>query len=311
MPADSASPSGMLTTALPQVRLQAKSASGGSKLTVIQKSEGGVWFRTKNVLDLDSGELGELIFDNRFGSTAYHVLQENGGYAGNESGTVTAYIAGATAAVDAGDLTASNLISNGDLTVGDDATITDDCAVGGDLAVTGTLAVTSTTALTGNATAAGTLTVTGQVSANGGVQIKGSAPSAAADAVMKGVADINGATTGAEKTIYEGGATKLQRVNGTGALKVIEIAEDVADDGTIALPAPASGKVGILDVAEVTEWGKFSVQSDGTITKLDGSTNAVATDTDTKFCLFSSTGTPTFRNRLGSSKPIVGVYRYY
>jgi N-acetylmuramic acid 6-phosphate (MurNAc-6-P) etherase len=128
---------------------------------------------------------------------------------------------------------------------------------------------------------------------------------------MFGVADINGGGTGALKTIYEGGASKIQRVNGTGALKVIEIAEDVADDGTIALPAPASGKVGILDVAEITEWGKYSVQSDGTITKLDGSTNAVTTDTDTKFCLFSNTGTPTFKNRLGASKPIVGIYRYY
>ena len=55
MPANSASPSGMLTTALPQVRLQAKTVSGGVKLTVIQKNEGGVWFRTKNILELDAG----------------------------------------------------------------------------------------------------------------------------------------------------------------------------------------------------------------------------------------------------------------
>lgn len=141
MPADSASPSGMLTTALPQVRLQAKSASAGAMLTVIQKNEGGVWFRTPHVLKIDADEVGELIFDNRFGSTAYHVLQENGGYAGNESGTVTAYIAGASAPVSTGDLSGANLTASGTLTVGGAATLSS------------TLAVTGAATLTGGATA--------------------------------------------------------------------------------------------------------------------------------------------------------------
>lgn len=141
MPTDSASPSGMLTTALPQVRLQAKTVSGGAKLTVIQKNEGGVWFRTKNILELDASEVGELIFENRFGSTDYHVLQENGGYAGNETGTVTAYIAGAVAASSAGDLSATNIAASGTLTVGGAATLSS------------TLAVTGAATLTGGATA--------------------------------------------------------------------------------------------------------------------------------------------------------------
>ena len=269
MPADNASPSGMLTTALPKVRLQASAAGGGVKLTVLQKNEGGKWFRTQNVLELDGGEAGEVIFDNPFGSNSYHVLYERGGYAGSEAGTATAYIAGATAAVTAGDLTASNVA------------------------------------------AGGTLTATDAASLLSGVQVKGSAVAAAADAVGYGVADINGAATAAEVKNYEGGASLTSRVHGTGAAKELIIAQDLADDATIALPAPASGKVGILDIAEITEWGKYSVQSDGTITKLDGSTNAVATDTDAKLAVFSSTGTPTLRNRLGSTKPFVGRYVYF
>lgn len=269
MPADSASPSGMLTTALPKVRLQASAAGGGVKLTVIQKNEGGKWFRTKAVLELDGGETGEVFHDNPFGSNAFHVLSERGGYAGSESGTATCFIAGATAPVTAGDLTASNVA------------------------------------------AGGTLTATGAASLLAGVQVKGSAVAAAADAVGYGVADINGAATAAEVKNYEGGASLTSRVQGTGAAKELIIAQDLADDATIALPAPASGKVGILDIAEITEWGKYSVQSDGTITKLDGSTNAVATDTDAKLAVFSSTGTPTLRNRLGSTKPFVGRYVYF
>lgn len=299
MPADSASPSGMLSTALPKVRLQASAASGGVKLTVIQKNEGGKWFRTPHVLDLDSGDVDEIIFDNPFGTNSFHVLKERGGYAGSESGTATCYIAGSTAAVSAGDLSVTNVSASGDLTVGDDATIGDDLTVTGDASVGGTFAVT------------GASTLTGQLSANGGTQLKGSAPSAAADAVMSGVADLDAGGTAALKTVYEGGSSLLERVYGTGAAKSMIIAQDVTDDGTIVLPVPASGKVGILDVAEITEWGKFSVQSDGTVTKLDGSSNAVATDTDAKFCCFKDTSTPTFKNRLGATKPVIGTYRYF
>jgi len=176
MPADSASPSGMLTTALPQVRLQAKTVSGGARLTLIQKNEGGVWFKVpqarvisgKNIeeakatLSLDSAEVGEIAIDNPFGSTAYHVLKENGGYAGNESGTVSAYIAGASAAVSAGDLSSANMVASGTLTVGGAATLSS------------TLAVTGAATLTGGGTlganlAAGGFKVTGlgAASANG------------------------------------------------------------------------------------------------------------------------------------------------
>lgn len=299
MPADSASPSGMITTALPQVRLQASASGGGVKLTIIQKNEGGVWFRTKAVLDLDGGETGEVFHDNPFGSNAYHVLYERGGYAGSEAGTATCYIAGAAAPVSAGDLTVTNVIAAGDVTVGDDLAVTADATIGATLDVTGA------------ATLGSTLAVTGVATLSAGASVAGSAPTAAADSVKIGVADINGATTAALKLNYEGGASLTSRVHGTGAAKEIVIAQDLADDATIALPAPASGKVGRLEINEITEWGLYSVQSDGTITKLDGSTNAVATDTDAKLCLFSSTGTPTLRNRLGSALPFVGRYLYF
>jgi hypothetical protein len=242
MPADSASPSGMLTTALPQVRLQAKTVSGGAKLTVIQKNEGGVWFKVpqervlagksndpKAVLSLDAGETDEIIVSNPFGSTDYHVLQENGGYAGNESGTVTAYIAGAVAAVSAGDLSSANIAASGTLTVGGASTLT------------------------------GAATLAGQLNANGGAKLAGSAPSAAADAVGLGVADINGATTAAIKEVFEGGGTLTRRVySSAGAVKTLYIDEAVADDATISLPVPSSGCVGMLDIATLIEGGKVA-----------------------------------------------------
>lgn len=300
MPADSASPSGMLTTALPQVRLQAKSASAGARLTVIQKNEGGVWFKVpqervlagksndpRAVLDLDSGEVGELIINNPFGSTAYHVLQENGGYAGNESGTVTAYIAGASAATAAGDLTATNIAATGTLTVDGAASL------GSTLAVTGAT------------------TLTGQLNANGGEKLAGSAPSAAADAVGLGVADINGATTAAIKEVYEGGGTLTRRVySASGAVKVLYIDEAVADDATISLPVPSSGCVGMLDIATLIEGGKVAIQADGTCTVLSGSTNLVATDTDAKLAVFNDSATPKIKNRLGGSRRVLATYHW-
>lgn len=319
MPADSASPSGMLTTALPQVRVQAKTVTGGAKLTVLQKNEGGVWFRvpqervisgksigeTKAVLSLDVGETGEITIDNPFGSTAYHVLQENGGYAGNESGTVTAYIAGATAAVSTGDLSSVNLVASGTLAVTGASTLTGAASLGSTLAVTGAATLSSTLAVTG------TSTLTGQLNANGALKLAGTAPAAAADAVGEGVVDINGATTAAKKEVFEGGGTLTRRVySATGAVKVLYIDEDVADDATITLPVPSSGCVGMLDVASLIEGGKAAIQNDGTCTVLCGSTNFVATNTDAKLCIFQDTATPTIRNRLGATRRILATYTW-
>lgn len=309
MPADGASPSGMLTTSLPKIRMQGICTSGAADLYLIQKAEGGQWFKVPGaVLRLDSSDpdkaAGQIIVDNPVASTSFHVLQERGG-------TVATYISGNAVTAEITDLTVVNVTASGDLTVSDDATIGDDLAVTGDASVGATLAVTGATTLSSTLAVTGASTLTGQLNANGGAKLAGSAPSAAADAVTYGVADINGAATAAEKKNYEGGASLTERVHGTGAAKQIYIAQDLADDATIALPAPASGKVGRLEINEITEWGLYSVQSDGTITKLDGSSNAVATDTDAKLCLFSDGGAPTIRNRLGSTLPFVGRYLHF
>lgn len=307
MPADSASPSGMLTSALPQIRVQAKTVTGGAKLTVIQKNEGGVWFKVPQervlagkslnashaALSLDVGEVGEITISNPFGSTAYHVLQENGGYAGDESGTVTAYIAGASAAVSAGDLSSANMAASGTLTVGGASTLTGAVSAGDTLAVTGAT------------------TLTGQLNANGGAKLAGSAPAAAADAVGLGVADINGATTGAIKEVFEGGGTLTRRVySAAGAVKMLIIDEAVADDATISLPVPSSGCVGMLDIATLIEGGKVAIQNDGTCTVLSGSTNLVATDTDAKLAVFNDSATPKIKNRLGGSRRVLATYSW-
>ena len=305
MPADSASPSGMLTSALPQIRVQAKTVTGGAKLTVIQKNEGGVWFKVPQervlagksldqsyaTLDLDVNEVGEITISNPFGSTAYHVLQENGGYAGNESGTVTAYIAGASAAVSAGDLSSANIAASGTLTVGGASTLA------GAASLASTLAVTGAT------------TLTGQLNVNGGAKLAGSAPAAAADAVGLGVADINGAATAAIKEVFEGGGTLTRRVySATGAVKQMFIDEAVADDATISLPVPSSGCVGMLDIATLIEGGKVAIQNDGTCTVLSGSANLVATDTDAKLAVFNDSATPKIKNRLGGSRRVLATY---
>ena len=307
MPADSASPSGMLTSALPQIRVQAKTVTGGAKLTVIQKNEGGIWFKVPQervlagkslnesyaALNLDVNEAGEITISNPFGSTAYHVLQENGGYAGNESGTVTAYIAGASAAVSAGDLSSANMAASGTLTVGGASTLTGAVSAGDTLAVTGAT------------------TLTGQLNANGGAKLAGSAPAAAADAVGLGVADINGATTGAIKEVFEGGGTLTRRVYSTaGAVKMLIIDEAVADDATISLPVPSSGCVGMLDIATLIEGGKVAIQNDGTCTVLSGSANLVATDTDAKLAVFNDSATPKIKNRLGGSRRVLATYSW-
>jgi len=291
MPADSASPSGMLTTALPQVRLQASTTSGGSRLTLLQKNEGGVWFlvpaervlsgkkigEPKATLDLVSGTAGEIVISNDFGSNAYHVLEENGGYAGNENGTATAYIAGAAAPVTTGDLSSVNMVASGTLSVGGASTLT------------------------------GAVTAAAVINATGGEKLSGSSPAAAADAVGLGVADINGATTAALVRTYEGGGVSQDRVMSTSAtVKRMTWAQSVADDATITIPLPTS--LGMVSVRTYDEGGTASVKTDGTIAAVVGSTNFVGTDTDAKLCVFNNTTDVTVRNRLGASRFVIVEY---
>lgn len=308
MPADSSSPSGMLTTSSRFVRLQASCSAGSADLYLIQKNEGGKWFKTGKVLRLDSSveekATDQLIVENLTPTTAYHVLQERGG-------TVTAYIAGQDSTTSVTTLSATTLSASGNGSIGGDLAVTGNETVGGTLGVTGAVTMSAAASVGTTLAVTGATTLTGQLNANGGAQLKGSAPSAAADAVMLGVADINGATTGALKKVYEGGGTITERMSSTsGALKVMHYNESVTDDSTITLPVPASGHTGILIIGALVDGGILTVQNDGTVTKLAGSTNLVTTDTDAKLVVWSDSGTPKIKNRLGSTVVITAEYRW-
>lgn len=154
-----------------------------------------------------------------------------------------------------------------------------------------------------------TITAVGPLFAAEGQTLAGTAPAAAADRVQYGVVDQNGATTAAEKSIYEGGGSMTRRVQG-GAVKVLEIDLELADDATLALPVPSSDHVGRLMIATETEGGFVAVQSDGTCTKISGSSNLEVTDSDTDLCVFKDGSTPTIKNRLGGPNWISATYTW-
>lgn len=155
--------------------------------------------------------------------------------------------------------------------------------------------------------ASSTLDVTGVSTLRAGEKLLGSTPSAAADQVSRGVADISGATTAAEETKYEGGGTWQRRqCSAAATLKTMQYAETVADDGTIALPVPTN--LGRARVSSYDEEVVVTVKSDGTCTKMSGTTNTDKDDTDTKLCVFSNTGVPTVKNRLGGSRFLLITY---
>ncbi len=188
LPANAVSPSGMITTSSALLRLQAIASAGAAQLYVIQKSEGGDWFKVLDAnghpvvlrLNADVAEkaCGSIVINNPVASTAYHVMQEGGG-------TVTAYLAGCTATTSVATLAATTL------TVSGDSTLTGNETVGGTLGVTGattlaaaatvgtTLGVTgaatlsSTLAVTGAATLSSTLAVTGASTLTGAVTFGG------------------------------------------------------------------------------------------------------------------------------------------
>lgn len=152
-----------------------------------------------------------------------------------------------------------------------------------------------------------TVTSVGPFTALEGQSLAGTAPVAAADRVQYGVVDINGATTAAEKSVYEGGGSLTRRVQG-GAVKVTEIDQELADDATIALPVPSSDHTGRLEIITKTDGGSVAIQSDGTCTKISG--NLDVADTDTKLCVFKDGSTPTIKNRLGAASRISATYTW-
>lgn len=249
MPANGVSPSGMLTSALPQIRLQAVTTDGGSRLTLIQKSEGGDWFKvpaarvlsgsrlgeSKAVLDLATGEAGEIIISNNFGSTAYHVLEENGGVSGNENGTATAYIAGASAPVTTGDLSAANVTASGALSVGTTSTLT------------GAATLSSTLAVTGASTLTGLLTANGDILLGSAKVLGFGAPQA-----LSGAGACN-VTTVATLFTSTGSAQALTLADGTraGQLKFIS---HVVDGGSGVLTPTTKTGFSTVTFTNVNDW---------------------------------------------------------
>ncbi len=88
----------------------------------------------------------------------------------------------------------------------------------------------------------------------------------------------------------------------TGGVVLFTHQEDsLADDGTVSLPDATSGMVFVSCNAEAGMW---LVQADGTVTKIAGSTNTAATDSDTDLCVFDGGTRGTVRNRLGATGEI-------
>lgn len=145
----------------------------------------------------------------------------------------------------------------------------------------------------------------------GGLTLQGATPASAADAVVFGVTDLLGAGTAAEQKSFEGGATLTSRLRAAGTLLELHISEAVEDDATISLPAPSASRIGVLEIYSDPEYGSALIAPDATVTATSfASTNFDTTDTDAKLCVFDGGSTVSLRNRLGSTKWLIGKYRW-
>lgn len=84
---------------------------------------------------------------------------------------------------------------------------------------------------------------------------------------------------------------------------------ELADDGSFDLPNASAG-FGFLIVGDGEEYAQFTWTSAGVVTLISNSGTVVATDTDTKFCIFDNGSAVRIRNRLGSAKKVVFDYSY-
>jgi len=100
----------------------------------------------------------------------------------------------------------------------------------------------------------------------------------------------------------------VQLIGGTGTTKLFSHqADDLADDGTVTLPDATSGMVLVSCNAEAGTW---LVQTDGTVTKISGSTNTAAADTDANLCVYDGGTGAIVKNRLNATGEIRIVYYY-
>jgi hypothetical protein len=84
---------------------------------------------------------------------------------------------------------------------------------------------------------------------------------------------------------------------------------ELADDGSFDLPTASAGFCSLI-VGDTEEYAQFAWDSTATVTLIVNSTNVVATDTDTKFCIFDNGTSVRVRNRLGAAKKVVFDYHF-
>ena len=81
----------------------------------------------------------------------------------------------------------------------------------------------------------------------------------------------------------------------------------IADDATVSLP---DATYGFVTVSVNAECGTWVVESDGTCTKVVGTTNTADTDLDTDLCVYDGGTKGIVKNRLGVNGEIVISYNY-
>lgn len=93
-----------------------------------------------------------------------------------------------------------------------------------------------------------------------------------------------------------------------GAINLFPYQDDsLADDGTVNLPDATSG---ICFVSCNAECGMWLVQNDGAVTKISGSANTAAADTDGSLCVYDGGTNGVVKNRLGATGEIRIIYFY-
>jgi len=105
----------------------------------------------------------------------------------------------------------------------------------------------------------------------------------------------------------EGGGIFGMRSDTGTTLQYVYQKDDLADDGTVTLPDATSG---IVFVSCNAEAGMWLVQADGTVTKISGSTNTAAADTDGSLCVYDGGTGAIVKNRLGATGEIRIIYYY-
>ena len=129
-----------------------------------------------------------------------------------------------------------------------------------------------------------------------------------ADAYEQYSADAGGVAgqAGPHFRTEAGGVIGMRAALGT-MLQYTYQKDDLADDGTVTLPDATSGMVLVSCNGEAGMW---LVQADGTVTKISGSTNTAAADTDANLCVYDGGTGAIVKNRLGATGEIRIIYYY-